>query len=219
MATATPPLAVPSSFVSTMPLTPATVMNSRACASAVLPDRRVEHEEHLVRGALHLARGNPPDLVQLGHDPVGDLHEPTVKVAMDPGRHLAKPLMAARQELRRCSHVARGDHPHHQRALTRLADLPLLLDRQPRPPARAADPQQERSRRGGHLVLGEMTGRDEIVAVGADQRLDLGVASEAGHLCRLSLGRGRVDLRLDRFRRPQILAHEPVVRQVQIDPG
>src|SRR5437763_1168150 len=37
MATATPPLAVPSSFVSTIPLTPAAPMNSRACVRPFCP--------------------------------------------------------------------------------------------------------------------------------------------------------------------------------------
>ena len=38
-------------------------MNSRACAEAVLPHRRVQHEQHLVRRALDLARGDAADLL------------------------------------------------------------------------------------------------------------------------------------------------------------
>ena len=67
MATATPPLAVPSSLVSTTPVTPADGGELARLRHAVLPDRGVEHQQHLVRRAGHLAGGDAADLVELAH--------------------------------------------------------------------------------------------------------------------------------------------------------
>ena len=50
-----------------MPLTPATLVNSRACVDAVLADRRVEHEQHFLRRARHLARRDAANLLELVH--------------------------------------------------------------------------------------------------------------------------------------------------------
>ena len=154
-----------------------------------LPARRIElRAGELVRrhardrGDL---RDRPP--LQLRHlrrepDLGGDLHEPPVEVAVHPRRHLAEPLIATRQELRSRPHVAGGDHPRHQRALARLRDAATAARaRAATSPTAPPTPQQERARRRGHLVLGEMAGRDQIRAVGVDQRLDLRVASEPGH--------------------------------------
>ena len=60
-----PPLAVPSSLVSTMPVTSTTSANTRAWTQAVLPGGGVEHEQDLVDRALLL--DDPLDLAQLVH--------------------------------------------------------------------------------------------------------------------------------------------------------
>ena len=59
-----PPLAVPSSFVRTMPVTPSGLRNARACASAVLAGGRVEHEQRLVRRAAAILRRHAADLLR-----------------------------------------------------------------------------------------------------------------------------------------------------------
>ena len=54
---------------------------------AVLPDRRVEHEQHFVRRSFDLARRDAPDLVELGHqvharvEPAGGVDEHDVAPA------------------------------------------------------------------------------------------------------------------------------------------
>ena len=50
-----------------MPLTPATLRELARLLHAVLTDRRVEHEQHLVRRARDLARRDAADLVELVH--------------------------------------------------------------------------------------------------------------------------------------------------------
>ena len=57
-----PPFAEPSSFVSTTPVTPTASAKSRACWSAVLAGRRVDHEQRLVRRALEAAGDHAPHL-------------------------------------------------------------------------------------------------------------------------------------------------------------
>ena len=81
-----------------MPLTPATLVNSRACASAVLADRRVEHEQHFLRRARHLARRDAPDLVELVHQvdarvqPAGGVDEDRIAaLAPSPTRSRRRP--------------------------------------------------------------------------------------------------------------------------------
>ena len=67
MATTTPPFAVPSSLVTTMPVTPIAWLNCSAWRTRVLAEARVEDQQHLVRRIaiepLHDAR----DLRQLVH--------------------------------------------------------------------------------------------------------------------------------------------------------
>ena len=62
-----PPLAVPSSLVSTMPVTSTTSVNTRACTTAVLPGGGVEDEQHLVDRPVLLH--HPLDLAELVHEP------------------------------------------------------------------------------------------------------------------------------------------------------
>ena len=67
IATATPPFAVPSSLVRTMPVTPATLVNSRACARPFWPTV-ASRTSSTSCGAPSVARArDPPDLVQLVH--------------------------------------------------------------------------------------------------------------------------------------------------------
>ena len=84
-----------------MPLTPATSVNSRACVDAVLADRRVEHEQHFLRRARHLARGDAPDLVELVHQ----VHA-RVQAAGGVDQHRIAPLRLAGRD--RVEHDGRG---------------------------------------------------------------------------------------------------------------
>jgi hypothetical protein len=61
-----PPLAEPSSLVSTMPVTSTTSEKTLACSQAVLAGGRVEDEQHLVDRALLL--DDPLDLAELVHE-------------------------------------------------------------------------------------------------------------------------------------------------------
>ena len=67
MATATPPFAVPSSFVSTIAVDAGHAHELARLRRPVLADRRVQHEQNLLRRPRDLARRNAPDLVQLVH--------------------------------------------------------------------------------------------------------------------------------------------------------
>ena len=62
-----PPFAVPSSLVSTMPVTSTTSAKTRAWTQAVLPGGGVEHQQHLVDRGLLL--DDPLDLAELVHQP------------------------------------------------------------------------------------------------------------------------------------------------------
>ena len=62
-----PPLAVPSSLVSTTPVTSTASLNSSRLAQAVLPGGRVEDEQRLVRGAGQLLLDHPAHLLELAH--------------------------------------------------------------------------------------------------------------------------------------------------------
>ena len=55
IATIIPPFAVPSSFVSTMPVTLGRFVEELGLRQRVLAGGRVEHEQRLVRCAFHLA--------------------------------------------------------------------------------------------------------------------------------------------------------------------
>ena len=67
MATAMPPLAVPSSLVSTMPVTPADLRELAGLLQAVLAGRCVHHQQHFVRRAGNESRGGSAHLVELVH--------------------------------------------------------------------------------------------------------------------------------------------------------
>ena len=67
IAIATPPRALPSSFVSTIPSTAAAAEKSSAWRSPFWPVRRVDHEQRLVRRALDLAGDHAAHLLELGH--------------------------------------------------------------------------------------------------------------------------------------------------------
>ncbi len=67
MATTMPPLAVPSSLVSTSPVTPTASLNCARLRERVLPLVGVQHQQHLVRGARVDALDHAPHLLQLLH--------------------------------------------------------------------------------------------------------------------------------------------------------
>ena len=69
MAMAMPPLAVPSSLVSTMPVTPGRLREQARLLQAVLTRRRIHHQQHLMRSAGNQTRGGAPHLVELIHQP------------------------------------------------------------------------------------------------------------------------------------------------------
>ena len=67
MASTTPPLAVPSSLVTTRPVTPSPLLNSLGLRDRVLADGAVEHQQHLVRRAGIEPRQHALDLLELVH--------------------------------------------------------------------------------------------------------------------------------------------------------
>ena len=62
-----PPLAVPSSFVRTMPVEVERLLEHRGLRQRVLPGRRVEHEKRLVRRAVERLGDGLADLLDLVH--------------------------------------------------------------------------------------------------------------------------------------------------------
>ncbi len=87
IATTIPPFAVPSSLVSTIPVTPAVAVNSRACVEAVLAGGGVHHEEDVVRRAGNYFRGRAAHFFEFGHEirfrvqTSGGVHDDGVGVA------------------------------------------------------------------------------------------------------------------------------------------
>ena len=71
-----PPRAVPSSLVSTMPLTPAASREQLRLAQPVLAGGRIDGQQRLVRRALELAGDHAPHLGQLGHQVVLGVQAP-----------------------------------------------------------------------------------------------------------------------------------------------
>ena len=67
IASTTPPLAVPSSLVTTRPVTPTPLWNCSACATAFCPIGAVEHQQHLVRCGRIEPREHALDLLELLH--------------------------------------------------------------------------------------------------------------------------------------------------------
>ena len=84
-----PPLAEPSSLVSTMPVTSTTSRNTRACDQPVLAGGGVEHQQHL--GDRRLLLDDPLDLAELVHQPglvlqpAGGVDEHHVDLLLDAG--------------------------------------------------------------------------------------------------------------------------------------
>ena len=82
-----PPFAMPSSLVRTTPVSGAASLNSLRLADAVLPGRRVEHEQRLVRGVRVELAGDGRDLAKLLHEvllglqPAGRVDEDDVRTA------------------------------------------------------------------------------------------------------------------------------------------
>ena len=82
-----PPLAVPSSLVSTRPVSPTASWNIRACCEPVLAGGRLEHHQRLVGRAGQLAVDHALELDQLVHEvglgvqAPGGVHEQHVDVA------------------------------------------------------------------------------------------------------------------------------------------
>ena len=64
-----PPFAVPSNFVTTVPETPTARENSRNCDKRVLPRRRVQSQQRLVRRPRHRLAGRARNLRRLRHQP------------------------------------------------------------------------------------------------------------------------------------------------------
>ena len=87
MATAMPPLAVPSSLVSTMPVTPAACVNCRAWLQSVLAGGRVHHQQHLMGRAGNQFGRRAAHLVQFVHQAgfgvqaAGGIHNQLVDLA------------------------------------------------------------------------------------------------------------------------------------------
>ena len=91
--TITPPLAVPSSLVSTSPVTGATSVNSARLGERVLAGVRVEHEQRLVRRARAARADHARDLAELLHqrllrlEAAGGVDDRDVGAARERGLH------------------------------------------------------------------------------------------------------------------------------------
>ena len=75
----TPPFAVPSSLVMTMPVTPTICAKNLGLRVRVLPDRRVEHEEDRLRRGRVEFFNDANDLLQFGHQ-IGLVLQPPGRV-------------------------------------------------------------------------------------------------------------------------------------------
>ncbi len=67
MARITPPLGVPSSFVSTMPVISATELEFTRLIDRVLPGRRIQHKQHFTVGVRRFALNDAVDFRKLFH--------------------------------------------------------------------------------------------------------------------------------------------------------
>jgi hypothetical protein len=127
-------------------------------------------------------RDRPPlQLGRLGIKPqlAGDPKEPAMEPSIYAGCDFPDPKLADDQVIGRRTHAAGDDQPRHQPPVM-TPDRQLLIECHRRPAVRP-DAQKERARRRGDFVLREHPSSLEIGAVGADQRLDVGVALQAAH--------------------------------------
>ena len=129
-ATTTPPRAVPSSFVTTRPVTGTAAANDLRLLHRVLTDRAVEHEQRLVRRAGQPLGDHARDFLELVHQPFARV-QPTRRVD---DQHVD----AARD--RRVDRVERDGGRIGARLRRRRTPRPSA------PPTRAADRSRRRER-------------------------------------------------------------------------